>query len=217
MTISYRGKLLFEHIDVTYLGCLYEIFGKEIYSLSCKPQTIVDLGAYKGESALYFTRRYPDAHVYALEPFRDNVAALKSHLALNPEDSKKITVIEAAAGNIDGKKDFFLTENAELCSTININNVNTSEKVQIYTMQTIMEKYALDQIDLMKIDIEGGEYELLMQMPGTVLSRIQAIVMEVHPTQDHSFKDLIEHLQSQGFSVVDFDKAGLIYQLKRIT
>lgn len=41
-------------------------------------------------------------------------------------------------------------------------------KVPTITLKKLMEKYSIEQFDLIKIDIEGGEYELLENIDWTI-------------------------------------------------
>jgi precorrin-6B methylase 2 len=57
----------------------------------------------------------------------------------------------------------------------------------------------LEQIDLLKVDIEGDEFPLFAAGPGW-LDRVRRIAMEVHP-REGNVDDLVETLRARGFSV----------------
>lgn len=53
--------------------------------------------------------------------------------------------------------------------------------VESVTLASLLEREQLDRVDLLKLDIEGSEYEILESVPVAVLRRVRAVVMEYHP------------------------------------
>ncbi|MFT4559234.1 MAG: hypothetical protein ACI92S_004624, partial [Planctomycetaceae bacterium] len=83
---------------------------------------------------------------------------------------------------------------------------------------------SFDKVDLLKIDCEGGEYEILDSTSDELLSRIDRVCMEfheLHPSHDH--RNLVQRLESCGFDVTVerpwfervFQKTGTIWALRR--
>ena len=92
-------------------------------------------------------------------------------------------------------------------------NFESSEviKVPAYTIATIMKKLQHKKIDLMKIDVEGSEYEIVEDM---IRSQIkpQQLLIEFH----HRFKNkskimtinAIKHLQENGYKIFSISETG---------
>lgn len=57
----------------------------------------------------------------------------------------------------------------------------------------------LEFIDLLKIDIEGAEYDLISKTPNEVLSKVGRIIMEFHDNYDRRVIQLTSKLESAGF------------------
>lgn len=87
-------------------------------------------------------------------------------------------------------------------------------------LASILDEASFDKVDLLKIDCEGGEYEILDATTDAVLSRIDRVCMEfheLHPSHDH--RKLAERLETSGFSVTierpwferTFQKTGTIW------
>ncbi len=57
-----------------------------------------------------------------------------------------------------------------------------------------------DGIDLLKLDVEGAEFELLLRAPDDVLARARRIACEVHPWAGEA-GDLVERLHTAGHQV----------------
>jgi len=70
------------------------------------------------------------------------------------------------------------------------------------TIPRIIQDLALDRVDLMKIDIEGHEYEIFRQVEW--LDKVTSIVMELHPPSDKK-SVLLDILQRSGFTAICSD------------
>lgn len=70
------------------------------------------------------------------------------------------------------------------------------------TLQSITEN-GHREIDFLKVDCEGCEYNLLLRCPLGVLDKIRRIAMEIHSIDEHSKSDLIVHLKEAGFTVTE--------------
>ena len=136
---------------------------------------IVDVGANVGMSCLYWLAAYWRAKVIAFEPHPGHAAQCKANLERNGFMSRA-TLHDVAAG----------TANARAW----ISNAGTSSQVGTvpgdgYETEVI-DFFALlggRRIDILKIDIEGGEYELL-EDPRFGELDIGAIILEWHERED---------------------------------
>jgi FkbM family methyltransferase len=145
---------------------------------------IVDCGANIGASVLWFTARYPKAHIVAVEPAPANFALLKKNCGEFGVDCRQAG-IAAEEGS------------AYLASRINdmgfhLSTEVTSEKVELISMSTILrDKPETEYVPfLLKIDIEGAESDLFTG-DLSMLQRFPLIVIELHdwllPGQGSSF------------------------------
>ncbi|MGZ0171284.1 MAG: FkbM family methyltransferase [Planctomycetales bacterium] len=91
-------------------------------------------------------------------------------------------------------------------------------------LASLLDEASFDKVDLLKIDCEGGEYEILDSTSDELLSRIDRVCMEfheLHPSHDH--RNLVQRLESCGFDVTVerpwfervFQKTGTIWALRR--
>jgi FkbM family methyltransferase len=90
-------------------------------------------------------------------------------------------------------------------------------------LASILDEVSFEKVDLLKIDCEGGEYEILDATTDLVLSRIDRVCMEfheLHPSHDH--RKLAERLNGCGFDVTIerpwferiFQKTGTIWAIR---
>jgi FkbM family methyltransferase len=69
----------------------------------------------------------------------------------------------------------------------------------VLTMTELIKKHSLSRIDFLKIDIEGSEFDLLINDNGW-LSSVNRIAMEVHPKFGNE-SDIVSSLKAAGFQV----------------
>lgn len=135
------------------------------------PSVIVDAGAYIGDTAAYYASRFPNAKVIALEP-NPNSAALARYNLL--DYGERVVVIEAALWSTTGKLSFAGDfTGAGIAQTSEIS-------VQGYSLVDLIKTLSINKIDLMKIDIEGAEYEVLNDGEGKWLNNVKIIAIELH-------------------------------------
>jgi FkbM family methyltransferase len=166
----------------------------EAYRLpfALNPRLIVDLGANIGLTSLYLADQYPDSQIVAVEPDPANAALARSNLEANGVTA---TVVEAAAAERDGVGYF----EAERDS----NRGRRSEKgreVDLVSIPTLIDKSDYEEIDLLKIDIEGGE-GLLFDEETTWLSQVKSIIIEVHPARV-DYPGLVAKIERAGFRYI---------------
>jgi FkbM family methyltransferase len=149
---------------------LFEVLKDEIYylpeSLLADVGVVVDLGANIGMSALYFCSRIPSARIVCVEPDPNNLAVLHANAS---SLHCSVMVIEGAVSYSDGEGVFIGGESwgGALAGPDGVSDsVNSATMVKCMTMERIMEDADIERIDLLKIDIEGGELGLLSR-PGT--------------------------------------------------
>jgi|DewCreStandDraft_4_1066084.scaffolds.fasta_scaffold68375_2 FkbM family methyltransferase len=138
-----------------------EIFLREEYNLdlppSFHPKIIIDAGANIGFTSLYFSRKYPDALIFSLEPEPGNFELLKKNTAGIPN----ITAIQAALWHEDG-----LIEMADhgygLRGFVVEKPSGKNQAIPAVTLPTLIQQFNLTAIDILKIDIEGSEKEIFM-------------------------------------------------------
>lgn len=120
---------------------------------------------------------------------------------------EKLTFSNIGLGAKDGEVLFFPPENAGHVSCSVVPNKETEDKafkVQMKRLSTILEETGISDVDLLKIDIEGAEYEVVPDLldSGILVKQLQ---LEIHPDLFHDgrkkTKALINQLNTAGFSI----------------
>lgn len=63
-------------------------------------------------------------------------------------------------------------------------------------------------LDIIKIDVEGAEFEIFLSGNGESLRRFRNIFIEIHPVASHARGELIEKIESLGFSMEGSENRG---------
>ena len=70
------------------------------------------------------------------------------------------------------------------------------------TLEDALKKAGFAHCDLLKVDCEGGEYDIFFHTPEETLRKIDRIAMEYHDgCTPHSHSELADFLRGHGFSI----------------
>lgn len=155
------------------LASIREVFKDEVYRLpeGMAPKTILDMGANIGIASLWFHWAYRPTKIVAFEPSATSWAIARQNFAANRIPGE---VVEAAVAPQDGFASFIDTTES------NLSRLGTGAA----TVPTLSPASAIrrmgEPIDLLKIDIEGGEGPLLTDLDPSWLLEFPLILAELH-------------------------------------
>lgn len=185
---------------------IIEIFLNEEYGTIPDDSIVLDLGANIGVFAIYATTSARNVQVYAYEPWPAFGALLRENVRLNQKMDAIRCFDEAVAGE-SGHRSLQLAETGSFFPTLIDSAPALAERNQIAapctTLARIMHAHDLSQIDLVKMDCEGAEYEILYATPASHLKRIRELRMEYHnlDSPEHHLDALERFLAGHGFAV----------------
>ena len=161
---------------------------------------VVDLGGNIGCFGLLLLGRFPDARVVAFEPDPSNLELLKRCIELNGYNDRW-SVVEACAGSADGETPFIGGQGA--LSRMPLTGDGTGDAPTMTVPVVDIFPY-LKGVDLLKIDIEGGEWALLDD-PRFAELRPPAILLEWHSydcPEDNPRRAATTRLEGLGYTVL---------------
>jgi FkbM family methyltransferase len=183
-----------------------EHFLEEPYRmLSVSGRIVVDVGAYSGDSAIFFVRKGAK-HVLAFEPFPFPYKVAKANIALN--NINNITLFQEAIGSEDN----YIFINPETKGPSANINENGQTKVRINSLSTIINKMCLSNA-VLKMDCEGSEI-CLLGIDKKILNVFSEIILEYH---QEGYKELQNKLNSCGYETILLDMKGTITNSPPVT
>lgn len=152
-----------------------------------KPDIILDIGSNIGITAIWMARKFPTARIFCFEPMQDNFHILEKNI----EPYKNITACNFGLGAESGVVDIYANEDITNQGGFSLyklasdgENIGTEQKahmqIEVKNIADILHELNINNIDIIKIDTEGAEYEILTSIPEELLSRNQWVMGELH-------------------------------------
>ena len=143
------------------------------------PATILDAGAYIGDTAVFFLNEYPRASVIAIEPNPINLDILRRNL---DGYGSRVKIVPVGLWS----EDTYLHISGQYTGAT---LVPQSENVDQYTgetpaiscrsIQSLQQQLQVEKFDIVKLDIEGAESEVILQNSDWLHST-QMLIAEFH-------------------------------------
>jgi FkbM family methyltransferase len=213
--VRFLGFSLSSRSTTNLLTILREVFvfGDYYFKAKTDAPIIVDCGGNIGISTIFFKWLYPKARITVLEPSRSSIESLRRNIETNGLEN--ILVIEAAAAPSDGTLKFWESETRPGSSTV-ITEVHdtkallTKHRFREYEVRAEkLSRYIGEQVDLLKMDIEGAEGAVIEELAKSdALRRIKTIILEYHDNKGNPHNELtrlLTTLDRNGFSTVIYN------------
>ena len=185
LNMEFEGADLSLRIDDSDIRVFKQIFVDNEYDSLNLPETaktIIDLGANIGLSVFFFIKKFPDARIVAVEPDAVNFSIMEKNLE---KFSKSVSLLQAAIWPTDGEVTL-VTEDDNHASLgawgvrTEASNGNPALSVKAVSIPTIMKQYDMDFVDILKVDIEGAEYELFEKNYEDWIDKVGLVIIETH-------------------------------------
>jgi FkbM family methyltransferase len=148
------------------LYILQEIYWDRVYErledfVSQSGWTVFDVGANSGVYTVQQARR--GAHVYAFEPNPDCYRRLRKSVGLNNLENR-VTAANCALGAVAGCAQLLVPGRLTMAGSLRPGWTYagaTGLKVEVQTLDRVVQALGINRIDLLKIDVEGFELDVL--------------------------------------------------------
>lgn len=161
---------------------------------------VMDLGANIGFFALFLQSRAPGIRINCFEPAPDSFRKLQANISAN-RCTENINAYRYAISDSEGTQTLRKGSNSMLRALMTASDQSDDgEPVNTITLERALDLCGSGHIDLLKMDIEGGEVELASHAPAQAWSRIDRMVAEIHEkTRPGSDQAVSEALKAAGF------------------
>lgn len=197
-----------------------EIFLSDVYDISDlrndlnENSVVVDIGANVGFFSVLVLSKVKVKKVFAFEPIPSNLEIFQRTITANPILQEHLVLTQAAVTgkpqphlelHLDGSNE--LTENASVFSGFESTHA-VKLTVPSITFGEIFQKHELSQIDFLKMDCEGSEFDIVYNTDASLLKRIRKMMVEVHDIEGDEKNNVNyfnDYLKSLGF-ITSFER-----------
>ena len=205
LRLQLRNGLVLHGVPQTgLLGKYKDIWYHDVYGLrSHRPRpggTVIDVGANVGVFSLYAVVLGKAARVLCYEPFGENVALLRRNMQENQIPG--LQVFQMGVAGRQGMRTLHVSAGHGHNSLFAIPSEVATVDVPCVSLADAFEANGVDRCDFLKLDCEGAEYEILLEAPRWVLSRVDRVALEYHnDLSGHSDDELQRMFGDAGFKV----------------
>jgi len=174
-------------------------------------RTILDVGANKGQFALYARHRFPNAEVHCFEPLADPRAALEALF----RDDLHVQIHAIAVGAASGEAQIHVSRRDDSSSLLGISQLQSSrfpgteeeriEEVAVIALDEVFAAADLPRPVLLKLDVQGYELEVLRGAEH-LLDSIDTILVECSFDEFYEgqplFDEIYRYLYDRGHRIV---------------
>ncbi len=208
---TYNGNEYIIHTngsDASGYGSIYEIIQMDEYRLTnyagLKNKVIVDIGTNTGVAAIILAKQNPNSIVYAFEPFPNCIDLIKKNIEANKLTN--VILIEKGVTHKTGKETIYVNDAVSGANTLYCDESGFSKEYNYRTLEIetidfneFIDTYKIKEIELLKIDCEGAEYDILYNNKLLKKGGIKNIAGEFH-----SFKKYKDVPKYNGKDLTDY-------------
>jgi len=170
---------------------------------------IVDLGANRGITSLYWKARFPNAELHCIEMDRLNCDSCKSLIEKNGFVGKFWNVAICENDGISHYRNHAANTRHRLdeLASQDRSYVYEADKVEVegLTLRSFLDSRQISHVDIMKVDIEGAE-QFLLNTCDQWADRVTNLILEVHHNIDLPWAR--QTLENAGFEVQIGDESN---------
>lgn len=169
------------------------------FTESHTPVIVLDVGANIGAFSLYLHKLNSAAncHIYAFEPFLGNAELYINNMQHN--HISDFQLIDAALSGYDGVARFNTTSSYDAFRIDEFSDSGT--EIQTIKLSTFCQTHDIAQVDLLKMDIEGAEFDVIAHDIDFIKAHVHVILMEYHLSDAHPSVDVLVHALADSFTL----------------
>ena len=196
-------------------------FESAIRRLNLDSGVVFDVGANVGDMTFAMLEVFPKATIYAFEPCSGTHQALAERVA-GSRNAGRVRLFRNGFFDQATVRPLNVTSfngaNSLLGITPEYHEMNphieerTTEDITLVRLDDFVREQGIRHIDLIKIDVEGAEYEVLAGGRETLSTMVDAVIVEIsfvrHPREQGEFIRVFEILHECGFAPAEVYDVG---------
>ena len=137
---------------------------------------VIDAGANIGLASIYLAKRFPHAQIIALEVDKENYNVLMKNI----EPYNRIKSVYKGLWHREANLIIENPNDYSWAFTVSETEDDTKDYLKGISIATLIKEYNWPHIDLLKMDIEGGELMVLSLGTDAWVQKVKTIAVEVH-------------------------------------
>ncbi|CAN5258192.1 hypothetical protein BH23BAC3_BH23BAC3_32780 [soil metagenome] len=183
-----------------------DVYEQYLLRIAEQSQTIFDIGANIGYYTVQFAQK-TDGKVYAFEPMDYQHHTLLRNLELNSVTN--VQPVKKIVSNTNGRQRIYFSGMENTAASSVVNETDQYEDISSISLDTFCRDNQIENIDLIKIDVEGFELNVLKGLENMLkpqkVAHLFIEVVEKHlnkaGTSAKELCDLLEFYNYKGYSV----------------
>lgn len=186
---------LFNNYNEMFLEKKYDCYGLE------NLDTVFDIGANSGLFSLLLVNK-GCTNVYAFEPNQESIFNLKE-----VTKGLDVKIVEKAVYTKDEDLTFYIDPTNTTIGSLSENHLQIHAKevnkitVPAISLKTFIAQNDIKKISLIKMDIEGAEYDIIENLEDEVFDIVDNFLIEYHDNEGEKAEKLVKKLVSKGFDI----------------
>jgi FkbM family methyltransferase len=172
--------------------------------------TVVDIGAHIGRYTITSSKQVGSTgKVVAIEADPDNFQLLKRNIALNKLTN--VLPLHYAVFSTRTRMKLYEQSASAKYNSIMLTRARTMNYVEVNadTLDSILEQNKINQVNWIKIDVEGAEFEVLKGSTKTLSSSDISLLIEIHNIDDPSHYDnILDFLKYHNYEITFENRYG---------
>jgi FkbM family methyltransferase len=179
---------------------------------------VIDGGcSYEADFSVYLMRRH-GLRAFGVDPTRKHGPALRE---LENRYPGRFVHVPCAIAAADGDLTFTESQANESGSLLKdhvnvVHDETTSYHVKAVTLGSLLKRVGVEAVDILKLDLEGAEYELLDRATAEQLDPFKQVFVEFHHHAVSRFREadtqrLVERLTRFGFNAFSVDDHNYLF------
>ena len=184
------------------------------YISRMKDGVVLDMGGNIGIFSLLAARANPAVRIIGFEPGPENADLFRMNVLANPELKGRIELVQKGVAGKSGKAVWTFDAENPGGSGFYAEGPRKVE-VELVAFDEVIREYASQHL-VVKMDIEGSEFDVMRDTPSETWSAISAYTIELHedPHQRMLREQFLENLKKMGF-VWDAEEFKVFFATKK--
>lgn len=190
---------------------LYEVFGDDGYRVAelmngVDPDaTILDVGGQIGSFSLAMAKALPQARIHVYEASPTSAGYVSRNINNNGLSGRVTVHAKAMAGEVG---EFTFVDSGDASGhngRTAPERLGSEGKLQSDTFDNAV-KTAGGNVQIVKMDVEGAEYDIILRSDPASWSEVRKVVMEYHPVAGHTLEELVTFFAAVGLEPTHHDR-----------